>query len=106
MLYLSRDFNGERPGKHAGHVSATGVLPALFKIAMSAVAWFAAVVWLRRSMAAVARAQKDKPPMGHKTLAERSRSRVPPPACETLAGRYNARGRGSLALAASGAAFD
>jgi hypothetical protein len=46
MLYLSRDFNGERPGKHAGHVSATGVLPALFKIAMSAVAWFAAVVWL------------------------------------------------------------
>ena len=46
MLYLSRDFSGERPSERAGQFSATGILPALFKIAMSAVAWFTAVVWL------------------------------------------------------------
>ena len=46
MLYLSRDFSDERPGERAGRFSATGILPALFKIAMSAVAWFAAVAWL------------------------------------------------------------
>jgi hypothetical protein len=45
MLYLSRDFS-ERPGGRARQFSATGILPALFKIAMSAVAWFAAVAWL------------------------------------------------------------
>ena len=47
MLYLSQDLNHERPGKPSVSLSATGILlPALFKIAMSAVAWFLAVTWL------------------------------------------------------------
>jgi hypothetical protein len=46
MLYLSQDFNRERPGMPSGHFPASGVLAALFKIAMSAVAWFVAVAWL------------------------------------------------------------
>jgi len=46
MLYRSQDFNCERPGASAGRFSAAGLLPALFKIAMSAVAWFLAVAWL------------------------------------------------------------
>lgn len=46
MFYPAKDFSSVRPGGRAGQFSATAILPALFKIAMSAVAWFLAVTWL------------------------------------------------------------
>ena len=53
MLYLPRDFNFDKCGAldldrihfRSRHLSRAGINCA-FKIAMSAVAWFTAVVWL------------------------------------------------------------
>ncbi len=54
MLYLPRDFNidrlaasqPERMHVQSWHLSTAGIPSALFKIAMSAIAWFIAAAWL------------------------------------------------------------